>query len=170
MQMRRQFNLGKTLLAGTSAASLVLLSACANGLGANDYERGAVGAISRVDEGVVVSSRKIVIEGNNGTGAGAAVGGALGGLGGSQLGNGGAGTIAAGIGLAVVGAIVGGAAGKAITREGGYAYTVQLKGKSDLLTITQGDDVPIANGSKVFVEYGPRARVIPQDSQISAAR
>ncbi len=127
MQINRKTNLGKTILAGTAAACFTLLSACANGLGANDYERGNVGAVSRVDEGIVVSSRKIVIEGNNGTGAGAAVGGALGGLAGSQIGNGGAGSIAAGIGLAVVGAIAGGAAGKAVTKEGGYAYTVQLK-------------------------------------------
>lgn len=157
-------NIAKTVLAGSMAASLGVLSACANGLGANEYSRQDVGAVSRVDEGVVISSRLIKIEGQNGTTAGAAVGGAIGGLGGSQLGHGGAGTVAAGIGLGVLGAIVGAGAGKAATTQQGFAYTVQLKRNNEIVTVTQGGDVAIPNGAAVFIEYGPRTRIIPQDT------
>ena len=40
------------------------LAGCASGLGANTYERGSVGMVSRLEEGTVVGVRPIRIEGS----------------------------------------------------------------------------------------------------------
>jgi outer membrane lipoprotein SlyB len=153
--------------AAAFAALALALAGCASGLGANSYERGAVGTVARVDEGTVVASRNIVIEGSRtGAAVGTAAGAAIGGVAGSQVGGG---REENAIG-AVVGAVAGGALGNAIgnasTRQNGYAYTVRLR-SGELVTITQGGDIPIANGTPVLVEYGERARVIPQNVSIA---
>lgn len=143
------------------------LAGCASGLGANSYERGAVGTVSRVDEGVVVASRSIVIEGS-GTGqtVGTATGAVIGGVAGSQIGGGSDERAIAGVAGAVGGAILGNIIGNASTKKPGFAYTVRLR-NGELVTITQGGDIAIANGTPVLVEYGDRARVIPQNASIA---
>jgi outer membrane lipoprotein SlyB len=107
-----------------------------------------------------------VIEGSRtGTTVGTAAGAAIGGIAGSQVGGG---REENAIG-AVVGAVAGGALGHAIgnsaNRQPGFAYTVRLR-SGELISITQGGDLPIANGTPVLVEYGERARVIPQNISI----
>ncbi len=142
------------------------LAGCASGLGANSYERGVVGAVARVDEGTVVASRAIVIEGSQtGSTVGTATGAVLGGLAGGQVGGGRAANTAGAVVGAVAGGVLGNAVGNAATRQNGFAYTVRLR-NGELVTITQGGDIAIANGTPVLVEYGERARVIPQGSAI----
>lgn len=148
--------------AAAFAALAMVLAGCASGLGANTYERGQVGAVSRVDEGTLVASRAIEIEGSQRSErVGTAAGAVLGGIGGAQIGGGRAANTAGAIAGAVAGGVVGNAIGKNATKSHGFAYTVRLR-SGELVTITQGDDVAIANGTAVLVEYGPRARVIPQ--------
>jgi outer membrane lipoprotein SlyB len=152
--------------AAAFAALALALAGCASGLGANSYERASVGTVARVEEGTVVASRSVVIEGSR-TGAtvGTAAGAAIGGIAGSQVGGG---REENAIG-AVVGAVAGGALGHAIgnsaNRQPGFAYTVRLR-SGELISIAQGGDLPIANGTPVLVEYGERARVIPQNISI----
>ncbi len=152
--------------AAAFAALALALAGCASGLGANSYERGQVGAVSRVDEGRVVASRAILIEGSDKSKAvGAVAGAAVGGMAGHQVGGG---SDERAIG-AVVGAVAGGLIGNAVagaaTESHGYAYTIRLN-SGELITITQGGDIAIANGTPVLVEYGERARVIPQNASI----
>ncbi len=146
-----------------AAAFIVLtlaLAGCATGIGANDYRYSHVGAVARVDEGTVVASRPIIVESNGkgGTLAGAVVGGLVG----SQFGGG---RDEQAIG-AVIGAVAGGAAGNAIDKSAnsqhGIAYTIRLR-SGELVSITQGEGYVIPNGAPVLVEYGERARVIPQN-------
>jgi outer membrane lipoprotein SlyB len=152
--------------AAAFAALTMVLAGCASGLGANSYERGAVGAVSRVDEGVIVASRAIVIEGSNtGSTVGTATGAVVGGIAGSQIGGGRDERAIAGVVGAVAGGVLGNAIGNASTRKPGFAYTVRLR-SGELITITQGGDIAIANGTPVLVEYGERARVIPQNASI----
>ena len=149
-----------------AAAFIVLtlaLAGCASGLGANSYERGHVGAVARVDEGVIVASRPIVIEGSGNLGA--ATGAALGGLAGSQIGGGRTSNTAGAIVGAVAGGVIGDSVGKSANRQSGFAYTVRLR-SGELISITQGGDYAISNGTPVLVEYGQRARVIPQNVSI----
>lgn len=148
------------------AALALALAGCASGLGANTYERGSVGAVSRVDEGRVVASRAIVIEGSEKSGGvGTVAGAVIGGMVGHQFGGGSdERAIGAAVG-AVGGAVAGNAIGKGATQSHGYAYTIRLA-SGELVTITQGGDIAIANGTPVLVEYGARARVIPQNASI----
>jgi len=144
------------------AAMALTLAGCASGLGANTYERSTVGAVSRVDEGTVVASRAVVIDGSRGgeavgTGAGAVIGAVAG----SQLGGGRDENTIGG----VAGGVIGNMIGKNATRQPGYAYTVRLR-SGELVAITQGGDIAIGNGTPVLIEYGDRARVIPQNASI----
>jgi outer membrane lipoprotein SlyB len=65
---------------------------------------------------------------------------------------------------AVAGAVIGGLAGGAIERgvtgARGFAYTVR-KNDGTMVTITQGADIAMRPGQRVYIEYGARARVIP---------
>ena len=152
--------------AAAFAALTLALAGCASGLGANSYERGTIGAVSRVDEGTIVASRPIVIEGSqSGKTVGTATGAAIGGIAGSQIGGGRDERAIAGIVGAVAGGVIGNAVGTNSTKQPGYAYTVRLR-SGELVTITQGGDIAIGNGTPVLVEYGDRARVIPQNASI----
>lgn len=149
--------------AAAFAALALALAGCASGLGANSYERGTVGTVARVEEGTVVASRSIVIEGSQtGQTVGTATGAVIGGVAGSQIGGGSDERAIAGVIGAVGGGILGNAIGKNATKQPGFAYTVRLR-SGELVTITQGGDLAIANGTPVLVEYGARARVIPQN-------
>ncbi|MBI1340681.1 glycine zipper 2TM domain-containing protein [bacterium] len=147
--------------AAVFAAMTMVLAGCASGLGANSYERGQVGAVSRVDEGTVVASRTIIIEGRDGV-VGGATGAVVGGIAGSQIGGGRDERAIAGVLGAVVGGIAGSAIENSATKKPGFAYTVRLR-SGELITVTQGGDLAIANGTPVLVEYGQRARIIPQN-------
>lgn len=152
--------------AAAFAAFALALAGCATGLGANSYERASVGTVARVDEGTVVASRSIVIEGSR-TGAtvGTATGAAIGGIAGSQVGGGREENAIGAVVGAVAGGVIGNAIGNSANRQPGFAYTVRLR-SGELVSITQGGDLPIANGTPVLVEYGERARVIPQNISI----
>ncbi len=153
--------------AAAFAALALALAGCATGLGANSYERSQVGMVSRVEEGTVVASRSIVIEGSrSGASVGTLTGAALGGLAGGQVGGGRAANTAGAIVGAVAGGAIGNAVGNSATQKSGFAYTVRLR-SGELVTITQGGDLAIANGTPVLVEYGERARVIPQNASIA---
>ena len=152
--------------AAAFAALALALAGCASGLGANTYERSAVGTVARVDEGTVVASRSIMIEGSQTSSTvGTAAGAAIGGIAGSEVGGDRKANTAGAVIGAVAGGVLGNAIGKAATSQNGFAYTVRLR-SGELVTITQGGDLPIANGTPVLVEYGARARVIPQNISI----
>jgi outer membrane lipoprotein SlyB len=152
--------------AAAFAALALALAGCASGLGANSYERGSVGTVARVEEGTVVASRSIIIEGSqSGSTVGTATGAVLGGLAGGQVGQGRASNTAGAVVGAVAGGVLGNAIGKSATQKPGFAYTVRLR-SGELVSITQGGDLPISNGTPVLVEYGERARVIPQNATI----
>lgn len=152
--------------AAAFAVLALALAGCASGLGANSYERAQVGTVSRVEEGTVVASRTIIIEGSrDGKAVGTLTGAALGGIAGGQVGQGRAANTAGAIVGAVAGGAIGNAIGNSATQKPGFAYTVRLR-SGELVTITQGGDMAIANGTPVLVEYGERARVIPQNASI----
>ncbi len=152
--------------AAAFAALALALAGCASGLGANSYERGSVGTVARVEEGTVVASRAIVIEGSQtGSTVGTATGAVLGGVAGSEVGGGRKANTAGAVVGAVAGGVIGNMIGNAATKQNGFAYTVRLR-SGELVTITQGGDLAIANGTPVLVEYGARARVIPQHASI----
>lgn len=149
------------------AAGLVL-SACAGGLGSDDYSRSGVGQLNRTDTGTVLSVRDVRIEGTKsgvGTGAGAIAGAA----GGASIGQGDAAEIAGAVGGAVLGGLIGAAAEEGLTRQRGTEYVIQ-RANGSVVTVVQGADAqPIAPGTPVIILFGDRVRVIPDSSGAAAA-
>ncbi len=147
----------RTIAAATSCS--LLTAACAPGIGANDYTVGQVGDVARVEEGVIEAVRPVTVEGGQDQFIGAATGGVVGGALASQVGRGGAGTVAATAAAAIAGALLGAAIENEARKRPGYAYTLRL-GAGELVTIVQGGDIALPVGTEVFVEYGARPRVI----------
>jgi len=140
------------------------LAGCASGLGANSYDRSSVGQVARVEEGTVVDARQIKIEGSSqGSNVGTLAGAALGGLAGSEIGGGSKANTAGAIVGAVLGGVAGNAVGNAATAQDGFAYTIRLR-NGELVSIAQAGAYAIQPGTPVLIEYGARARVIPQNA------
>ncbi len=134
------------------------LVACTPKISPDSYSVGAVGQVNRVVRGVIVSARPVNIAGT-GTGIGAGAGAIAGGAGGSTIG----GSTEANIVGAVAGAVIGGVAGAVIeeglTQQTGMEYVIEAENGA-LITLVQGDEVPLSVGTKVMVIYGTRSRVI----------
>lgn len=156
---------GAGVYAALAMGALLTVGGCASNQGARDYSRAEVGQVARVDEGTVISSEPVTIEGREGI-LGAATGAVIGGIAGSQIGGGDDEQAIAG----VIGAVGGGIAGRQIeksaTTKPGFRYTVRLARTGELITIVQGGDVAMPNGTPVYVQYGERARVVPRDVNI----
>ncbi len=139
------------------------LAGCASGLGANSYEASQVGRVARVEEGTIVAARPITIEAPNSSAKiGTLAGAALGGLAGSEIGGGHKANTAGAIGGAVLGGLAGNAIGKSAGAQPGFAYTIRLP-SGELVSVTQAGDFAMPAGTPVLIEYGARARVVPQN-------
>jgi outer membrane lipoprotein SlyB len=150
-----------------AAAFVVLataLAGCASGLGANTYDPYQVGRVARVEEGMIVGVRPISIEANSQSSkVGTLAGAALGGLAGSELGGGSKANAAGAIGGALLGGLAGNAIGKSAGAQTGFAYTIRLP-SGELVSVAQAGEFAMPSGTPVLIEYGERARVIPQHS------
>lgn len=150
------------IIAGTA----MIASGCAASQGANDYSRSEVGRISRIDEGTIVASRAIQIAASNNGMLGAATGAIIGGIAGSQVGGGDDEKAIAGVVGAVGGAIAGQKISQGAGKQNGYEYKIRLDKNDEIISIVQGGDVALPNGTPIFIEYGDRARVVPQNTDI----
>lgn len=148
--------------AAAFAVLATALAGCASGLGANTYDPASIGQVAHVDEGTVVDARPITIEGSQQNAkVGTLAGAVLGGLAGSELGGGSKANTAGAIGGAVLGGVVGNAVGKSAGSQQGFAYTIRLH-SGELVSVAQAGEYAIPAGTPVLIEYGARARVIPQ--------
>ncbi len=139
------------------------LAGCASGLGANTYDPSQVGRIARVEEGTIVAARPITIEGSQQSAKiGTLAGAALGGLAGSELGGGHKANTAGAIGGAILGGVAGNAIGKSAGAQPGFAYTIRLP-SGELVSVVQAGEFAMPAGTPVLIEYGERARVVPQN-------
>jgi outer membrane lipoprotein SlyB len=148
----------------------VLLAALAVGLGAcatsdpDMISRDNVQTMSQVQDGVVLSVRKVTVDGSQ-SGVGAVVGGVVGAIGGAA----GSGIQRESQVLGVLGAVAGAAAGNAaerlVTKEEAIEILVQLKGgerraivqAKGAQTFEPGDPVIIVTtGNKVRVTKAPK--------------
>lgn len=151
-------NLKKTIALSVIAISFII-TGCARDFATNNYESYTAGEANRTMEGTVLNVRLIKITGGNGTGgmagviAGAAAGSAVGGS--SEA------AIVGAIGGAVAGGLLGDAAEKRFTSQDAVEVIVKLD-NGKLITTTQGNDINLTKGQRVFVIYGDRMRIIPQ--------
>ncbi len=150
--------------AAAFAVLATALAGCASGLGANSYDPSSVGRVARVEEGTIVGVRPITIEGSSQSSKiGTLAGAALGGLAGSEIGGGSKANAAGAIGGAVLGGLAGNAIGSSASKQAGFAYTIRLP-SGELVAVTQAGDYAMPAGTPVLIEYGDRARVLPQRS------
>lgn len=134
----------------------ILLAACAPNFSPNTYSSDAVQRASKVDSGVVVGVRKVLIsvDSNVATATGAAAGGITG----SQVADKTVSALSA-LGGAVLGGIAGNEVGHNIQDTFGYEYIVR-KPNGDLLSVTQKDKKPLKIGEHVLLIQGSQARIV----------
>jgi outer membrane lipoprotein SlyB len=134
------------------------LLACGPRYSPDAYASRAVQQMNRVEQGVVIGRRSVLVEAAGETGA--ATGGAAGGIIGSQAPGG---NMAGAIG-AVGGALVGGLLGTTTERVAGsttaFEYIVR-KTNGELVSVTQRDETPLDVGERVLVIAGSQARIVP---------
>lgn len=146
----------------SSCFTFLTISACTPKLGGDDYDVQSVGQVSTTLKGVIVSTRKIKIRGDNNPqepGIGAAAGGIGGAVAGSTIGGGNRMPLLG----AVAGSIAGGVAGHLIEsklkEQDGVEYQVKLD-RGDLITIAQGAEPKMVTGQRVLIiESNPNLKV-----------
>ncbi len=145
----------------TAVATLLALGACATS-SPDVISRDQAQRMSTVVDAVVLTSRPVVVDGNQ-SGIGAAAGGVAGAIGGSSVGGRREGAVVGILG-AVVGGVVGNAVERTVTREDAVEIIVQLK-NGDRRSVVQakasesfnpGDAVIlVTTGGKVRVTKAP---------------
>ena len=145
----------KRLLAAT--AVMAILAACTTTspdvINKNDAQR-----MSTVLDGVVLSTRPVVVEGSQ-SGIGAAAGGVTGAVAGASVG-GRRESVAVGVIGAVVGGVVGNAAERFGTREEAVELLIQLKsGERRAIVQAKGTEAINPGDSVVLVTTGGKVRV-----------
>ena len=138
-------------------AACVVLAGCQSDYSPNTYSANAVQQAAKVDKGVIVGSRPVVVSAK-GT-VGGAAGAAAGGVAGSQA-PGGFGSAIGAIGGTVIGGIVGSSVEQATGDAPATEYVVQ-KINGELVSVTQKDEKPLSIGQHVLVMSGPQARIVP---------
>jgi outer membrane lipoprotein SlyB len=148
-----------TCLAAFLAANS--MTGCSPSYSPNSYASNAAQLANKVDQGVVVGVRAVLISADATLGTG--TGGAAGGIAGSQLGNGVAGAFGA-----LTGSVAGGAVGNVVSHAtgdtDGFEYIVRKtnadKSSGDLMSVTQKDVAPLGIGAHVLIIEGPQARIV----------
>jgi len=138
----------RTIAATIGLTVIALLSACATGVGGDDYSRDQTRREQTVRLGVVDSVREVKIEGTR-SGVGAVAGGVVGGVAGSTVGQGRGSTVGAVLG-SVAGGVAGQAAEQGATRQTGLEIMVKLD-SGRLIAVTQAADESFKPGDRVRV-------------------
>ena len=138
----------RTIAATIGFTVIALLSACATGVGGDDYSRDQARREQTVRLGVVDSVREVKIDGTR-SGVGAVAGGVVGGVAGSTVGQGRGSTVGAVLG-SVAGGVAGQAAEQGATRQTGLEIMVKLD-SGRLIAVTQAADESFKPGDRVRV-------------------
>ena len=136
----------------------VLLFACSGNYSPDTYSTAAVQQAAKVDQGIVVGVREVVVT-PSGT-VGAVTGGAAGGIAGAQTPAGSVGQAFGALGGTVIGGLVGAGVEQASGKTRAFEYVVR-KTAGELVSVTQTDAASMPIGQKVLVIAGPQARIVP---------
>jgi len=143
--------------------SLSLLAGCGGGeYSPNTYASNTAQIASKVDAGVVIGFREVLIS-SNGT-VGAVTGGAAGGVLGAQVGGGNMDQALGGVIGSALGSVVGSTIEHVAGDTKGWEYIVK-KYNGDMISVTQTEPKPLALGQKVLViSSAAQARIVPDYS------
>ena len=134
------------------------LGACASS-SPDVIQRGDTQRMAKVEDGVVLSVRTVVVDGSQ-SGIGATVGGVVGGIAGANAGGREAGGAIASILGAVAGAAVGNVAERFSTKEEAVELLIQLKGgERRAIVQAKGTEVLLAGDAVILVTTGNKVRV-----------
>lgn len=141
----------------TILAVLLLLAGCGSDYSPNTYNVAAVQTANKVERGVIVGVRDVMVSSKGTTGA--VTGAAVGGVAGSQA-PGGVGSALGAIGGSLVGSLVGTSVEQASADSPAFEYVVQ-KPNGELVSVTQKDPERLPIGQRVLVIAGAQARIVP---------
>gem|GEM_PF-6383759 len=128
----------------------------------NTYASNTAQMASKVDAGVVIGFREVLIS-SNGT-VGAVTGGAAGGVLGAQVGGGNMDQALGGVIGTALGSVVGSTIEHVAGDTKGWEYIVK-KYNGDMISVTQTEPKPLALGQKVLViSSAAQARIVPDYS------
>jgi len=149
--------LPRSLVFGASALGFACLLGCTPSYSPNTYATSAVQQVNKVETGVVIGFRQVMISAS-GT-VGTVTGGAAGGVLGAQSDLVGINSALGAVGGTAVGGILGAAVEHASGDTTGWEYIVR-KANGELLSVTQREVNPLPLGQKVLVIAGPQARIV----------
>jgi outer membrane lipoprotein SlyB len=141
------------------------MAACLAGCGATHspdiYASSAVQQANKVDAGIVIGFREVMISANGTTGA--VTGGAAGGVLGTQVGGSTFDQALGGVAGTAIGSVLGSTIEHVTGDTKGWEYIVK-KNNGDLVSVTQVEKKPLELGQKVLVIAGTQARIVPDYS------
>lgn len=144
--------------AAMSVMLVLILGACASS-SPDVIQRGDAQRMSRVEDGVVLSVRNVVVEGSQ-SGIGAAVGGVTGAVAGATRGGSSAESSVIGLLVGVAGAVAGNAVERMATREDAVEVLVQLKGGERRAVVqAKGEQSLMPGDSVILVTTGGKVRI-----------
>lgn len=134
------------------------LAGCTQSYSPNTYAAAAAQQAAKVERGVIVGTRPVMISPSGAVGA--VTGGAAGGVAGSQAPGGPLASAFGAIGGTLVGGLVGSATAQTAGDTPGFEYIVQEKG-GHLVSVAQTDRTALPLGLHVLVIAGKQARIVP---------
>lgn len=143
------------------ALGALALAGCAPSYKPDTYATAALQQVNKVEPGVVVGFRQVMITAS-GT-VGAVTGGAAGGVLGSRSSVYGIDSALGAVGGSAVGSIVGTTLEHATADTTGWEYIVR-KQNGEMVSVTQREESPLQLGQKVLVIGGAQARIVPDYS------
>lgn len=144
----------RTLLLGVVLAGV---AGCSGDHSPDVYASNAVQQVNKVDAGMIIGFREVMISAN-GT-AGAVTGGAAGGVLGTTVGGSSFDQALGGVAGSAIGAALGSTIEHVTGDTRGWEYIVR-KTNNDLISVTQIDRIPLPLGQKVLVIGGAQARIV----------
>jgi outer membrane lipoprotein SlyB len=137
---------------------VLTLGACASS-SPDVIQRGDAQRMSRVEDGVVLSVRNVVVEGSQ-SGIGAAVGGVTGAVAGATRGGSSAESNVIGLLVGAAGAVAGNAVERMATREDAVEILLQLKnGERRAVVQAKGEQALMPGDSVILVTTGGKVRI-----------
>lgn len=150
--------MARPLICALGLLALGLPAGCGPQYSPNTYASSAVQQANKVERGVVIGVRPVMVSAPGVVGA--AAGGAAGAATGAQTPGGSLGSTFGAIGGGLLGGLVGTGVEHVASDTSAYEYIVR-KPSGDLVSVTQKDTTPLSVGTKVLVIAGNQARIVP---------
>ena len=138
-------------------AAALALGACTSNIDSSHYTTSNVGTATAARPCTVVSVRQVSVQSDNNLGA--LFGAGLGGVAGYSIGGGKTAHTLGAIAGAGLGGLAGDAAQDSLSKQAAYEYVVKLD-NGQMMTLSQGTDVLLAQGQRCLLLSGHPARLV----------